>query len=51
MHASSEEDPAETEVKGNITISCIYTKFPMCNYKVIGMPRWIAKSMKNDFPN
>ena len=37
MQVSSEQDPVETEVKGNININYVYRKFPMCNYRVIGM--------------
>ena len=38
MHVSSNEDPVETEVKGKLSISCIYSKLPRRNYIHYRMP-------------
>ena len=36
MHANSDDDLVETEVKGKLTINCIISELPGHNYKVRG---------------
>ena len=36
MYVNSDDDPVETEVKGKLTISFIFSKLLECNYKVRG---------------
>ena len=50
MHINSYDDPVETEVKGKLTISFIFSKLLECNYKVRGRLMIDRAVKEDDYP-